>query len=322
VLSLTYGDAIAAGAITWRRYMSARIARLYPLFLVTTLAGVPLTLARRAAAAIPFEASSTATTLVFNAAMLPSPLQMPGLLTLFPFNAASWSIFFEMLVSIVFFLVLARLTTARLAWLTASLFACLAAAVWTFGTLDVRYSWNNIWGGFPRTGFSFCAGMILYRLWRTRHWSVSPPTLAAITGIALACVQALDLIEQSARGFAELAIVVLIFIPLAGCAAAVSDLGRGKPLATFLGDTSYAVYMTQGPVVILVAAMAQLVLGYHLPALAPWSGIAAVAAVVAVSYVSHGWFEAPARKMLRRVLDGADPRGNAVGAIRVDRPSN
>jgi len=99
VLSLTYGRSIADGSLGIRKYAVARIARLFPLFLATTCVGFVVMTARYRSIYGDFDPANSVKTALFNIFMMPSFVGMYNIKTSFPFNPASWSIFFELVAS-------------------------------------------------------------------------------------------------------------------------------------------------------------------------------------------------------------------------------
>ncbi len=299
VLSLTYGRGVASGALSLRSYAIARIARLYPLFLVTTGVGFVVMTARYRSNYGSFDTVNLIKTGLVNIFMVPSFVGLYDMKTSFPFNAATWSIFFEMVASLLFFFYFGRasrmalIVVAVLAWLV------LAATVAVFGTIDLGYASDNFIAGFPRVIFSFACGVLIQRAYAQNPWQCRASLFYGLLAVWLALVQARIFLETPI--VFDLVLVTVVLPSLVAVGAGVALTGRARELAIFLGQTSYAVYLTQGSLIIAAAGVSQFLLGRKIYDLAPGVGFAFTALVVLIAYLTYRYFELPARIMLRRL---------------------
>ncbi|ALN72229.1 acyltransferase [Aureimonas sp. AU20] len=298
VLSLTYGGAIAGGDMGLRRFLLLRVARLYPLFLATTAVGFLVMTARFEANDGWIDTARLVPTGLLNALMLPSFLEPQGRDTLFPFNGATWSIFFEMVAGLLFFGLLARLDDRLLRAFTLAAGLGLVAAVLLFGSADIGWGTANFTGGFARVFFSFAVGMCLHRRYAAHPWRTPRWLFFALLALALALVQL-----KGALGPPEVYDLAMVgfLMPLLVAAGAGASLGRRLSwLARRLGDMSYGVYLNQGSLIILAAGASQALLGRRIFDLGPWVGFAFAGFVMLVSLATFHGFENPARRLLRQ----------------------
>ena len=302
VLSLNYQDAIAGGEISFRKYLTARLARLYPLFVATTVIGFVVMTARHKANYGYFDTAALVKSAAFNLAMLPSFAGAYGTGTLFIFNPATWSIFFEMVVSVLFFVCLARLRAQVLVLLVAGAAAALASTIMWYGTSDLGYATENIWAGFARVTFSFVAGMLVYRLYRRRPWRCPRAFYYLAIAVVIGVMQAK--LRFPSSPWLDMAAIGLLLPAVVAIGAGVSLTGVEARAARFLGETSYAVYLTQGSLIIIAAGLSQSLLGEKIYDLGAWVGFVFVAVTLALSFLTYRFFELPARLFLRHLGSG------------------
>jgi peptidoglycan/LPS O-acetylase OafA/YrhL len=171
VIAHSYGTRVKDGSMGAIEYMAKRLIRLYPMYLVGIILGLPaLYLFGNPpdfiwksffinALYLPYLGS-------FNFTLFSDPTPVIG----FPFPAdpPAWSLFFEIVASAAF-LVLARLSRKGL---IATVIACyvlfivaglyLAREYHVIGILAGGWDSATFLGGFPRVIFGFAMGMLLY----------------------------------------------------------------------------------------------------------------------------------------------------------------
>jgi peptidoglycan/LPS O-acetylase OafA/YrhL len=298
VLSLNYGERIAGRTITFRSYLVARIARLYPLFLATTVIGFVVMTIRYRANYGYVDSLKLLESGLLNTLMLPSFAEPYGVKPLFIFNPASWTILFEMVASLLFFLYLARAGTRSLVVIAIVAGGALAAVIVSATTVDLGYSTENILAGFPRVMYSFTIGVLIERLFARRPWQC-PSWCCYGLLIAVIVLMQLKLLDRENPLFDILAVGVIL--PLLVAVSVGSTLtGRAYRLARFLGETSYSVYLTQGALIIIAAGLTQSLVGEKIYDLAPWAGFVFVLGVVTLSFLTYRFYEQPARIFFRQ----------------------
>jgi peptidoglycan/LPS O-acetylase OafA/YrhL len=235
--------------------------------------------------------------------------------TSFPFNPAAWSIFFEMVASFLFFFFFGRasrgalIVVAVLAWLV------LVATVTVFGTIDLGYASVNFIAGFPRVIFSFTVGVLIQRAYAQAPWRCRAPLFCSLLATWLALVQARVFLADAHVHIFDL-VMVTTFLPCLLVVGAGIDLrGTTREVAIVLGQTSYAVYLTQGSMIIAAAGVSQFLLGQKIYDFAPGVGFVFAAFVVLIAYLTYRYFELPARLLLRRF--GESSRIKSVDADSV-----
>ncbi|AMN43624.1 acyltransferase family protein [Rhodoplanes sp. Z2-YC6860] len=298
VLSLTYGRGVANGELSVRRYMVARVARLFPLFLATTAIGFVVMTARYRSNYGDFDTANLIKSALLNVFMVPSFVTLYDLKVSFPFNPATWSIFFEMIASILFFFFFGKANRTTLAVVAAFAWLVLVATVAVFGTLDVGYASDNFIAGFPRVIFSFTVGVLIERAYAKSPWRCPALLFYVLLSAWLLLMQARSLLINPY--VFDLVSVTALLPALVAAGAGVVLTGRARLLAIFLGQTSYAVYLTQGSMIIAAAGVSQILFGRKIYDFAPTVGFLFIPLVMLASYLSYRYYELPARIAMRR----------------------
>ncbi len=291
ILSHVYLEPFGAKRFGYKSFLWARIARVYPLHLVTLLGVMALALAA-GAAGIAMQAR------VIDWPSLPANLLMLHAWGLAPeaaFNHPSWSISAE------WFAYLAFPVFAAGAWaLRARPWTAVAGAALALLALYVAF---QDLAGFPLTEATirwgalrivpcFALGCALYLV--HRRGGVSRPGLLA--GLALILILGATSVNAW-DGFIVLMGGALIL------ALGSLDNVRAGPLssrfAVWLGEISYALYMTLIPWTLVSVNLAAKVTGSEDKTFGPiiWMGIVLGAVVVAAA--AHHLVEKPARTWLR-----------------------
>lgn len=285
-----------ASASDYLRFLKARVARLYPLHLLT-LAG---SLSLLAVAALTGLKPNHPEILALSA--LPANLTLTqawGVVDHPSFNVVSWSISAEWFCYLASPLVLvaARRLPAAINVASIIVFVILTVAIrratglgpWTDAAYD--YGAFRALPGFWLGAMLACNLQLLAALWSPRPW-VAPIGLAgafvalhleaneAIVGASFAlCIVACALAEQGGR---------------AGLMGSARMRG--------LGDISYTLYMTH-----YLLAVPVLFVVRKLSLSGLWGGVVALAtalAVVAICFIIHRYFEMPAKAAILKLRIG------------------
>ncbi len=296
VICHAYEQPLLAG-LPLRRFLYARLVRIYPLYLLGTLIGASVSLLQPGLLQHGLHAGDLVSRLGLALLLLPD-LASP---VLYPLNNPAWSLFFELCANLVYALLLRyRLWVgpALLAVLSALALVALVIQAPT-QALDIGWTRQTILAGFPRVGFSFFAGVLLYRAFARREHSHAVPSwlpLAVITAALIASP------GPGLQPWYDLAVAMLAF-PAAVYAALAcrpaARLARACARACALGGlVSYPVYALHVPLAALLGQAATMLLGPWWLDTAPIPGLLFLAALGPVALLVHHRFDVPVRRAL------------------------
>lgn len=311
VLAYNYADKVRTGS-SYRRFLWARVARIYPVHLTTTIMAVLLALytPQTFFNAVGRDFPVNLTNLFANIFMLQGIAPFRG------FDVPSWSLTCEMAAYIVFpalALVAVRLP-ARLALL-------LGAAVTAGGVVAI----NLLAGPGPlwlaandimwlRIVTDFTAGVLLCMWWRAR-----PRRSGRWDYVAVGCVLTVLALSYLVPGgspltFIALPVIALLLVAVASATGPVARLLASRPMQ-WGGKLSYSLYLGH--------CIAQLVVEQILPSdhyqdtgLAVRVGwlLMTISWILAISMALHYGVEEPARKRMLRWYTRFDERGSRRGS--------
>lgn len=294
-----------------RRFLLARLIRLYPLFLL----GLVLGTISKGLYDFPDNPVTFWGNVICNLFMLPYPFPYPQKYDdLFPINFPAWSIFYEWFAYVLFALSARRLTNRWLACVILAGFAALIYTGLTEGTLD-RGTWRpSLLGGLARVTFSFFIGVALLRVWQRA------PTRTALHPMLLFALMVLPMLwrPDEKAGFAWLyeLLVIALWMPL------MVWLGTGSPakgawrqICAALGAISYPLY-------IIHATIYPYIFHYNDPSTpvffehnAPWPALIVIIILGTASWLVAIYVDLPLRRRLSLRLLPRGP-GHLRGAKR------
>ncbi len=246
ILAHVYGPAFAAGTFSYRRFIVARLARLYPLH-VTVLAGMLIMVLGATAAGVRFDADGYGAlafvqTLFLVQAWFPTDVELN-------WSGPSWSLSAEWFAYLLFpayaWLAL-RLRTrpwALLALGAAGFLAIDAFYVQTFGKVLPRAE-DSL--GILRIAPEFLIGMALYALGHRWRWSRPVAAAAALftTTLLLGAMQ-LALDDRVIVALCAPVILTWSLLARADCEGPLA-----APALVFAGEASFALYLVHMPVIV------------------------------------------------------------------------
>jgi peptidoglycan/LPS O-acetylase OafA/YrhL len=300
VLSHAYEIRFRAGMGTFD-FMRARLIRLYPLYLLGALLGIAVTFASLHGRNIQgWDSSSFLHAALLALLFLPSLSARP-VNQLFPLNIPCWSLFLEVLVNLLFVISWPFLTSRRLAVLSLLTASVVGVAILQGGNLDQGSTVSGFAVGLARTVFGFSVGVLIARRIPHARRGVSNSGFLAIVAVV-----AIAITGAPAGGWRATwdAACVLAAFPMVVYFGTLVDPGpRLQRIATFLGLTSYAVYVLHSPLTsIWNSANRHLAGGSGESVGTPYLGIAVVAVLLAGCWSVDRIIDAPIRRLLTRVV--------------------
>ncbi len=299
VLAHAYGRRLEQG---WSplSFMTARLIRLYPMYLLGLLIGLALSVLGLLRGWVGPIWSEVLTTAALGFLFLPAPpMAAFGGGALYPFNGPAWSLFFELVANLIYALI-ARVLSWRV--LGAILVIGAVAIVFTLnrhaGTGGAGWLWEHADAGFARVIFDFFAGVAIHRM-RTVQRIPALPWWGALIGfvavIAMPAPGDWRVVYDSAAA--------LVLMPLLVAVSAGSHVGGAVArICSTIGLLSYGVYVIHVP---MFATLGVVAAAFHVQlGEGPWLAVALAvlaASVAGLAYVAfdrplRGWLSARARK--------------------------
>ncbi len=287
VIAFAYDEKLGNKTLSLGQFVLLRLIRMYPVYLVSLVLCVGVWFNVLPQVALPF-----ALALFF----LPWPVgQLPFF---FGVNGPYWSLFFELAANFLYGLLRPVLKTGVLAVVVAGAAAGVVAVALLYGNLDTGWQWSlfSAGAGLTRAVFGVFLGVLLFRfhvpLRALAGRLVSPWVGFLLVGLALA--------SPSAGPFNPVVdtLVVLLLFPLLVLACSRYETGRGHRVLLLLGAASYPMYVFHQQTGVLLQA----VTGNLATALAPWSGVVFLLALVVLSALVEKVFDLPVRRWLRSKL--------------------
>lgn len=235
--------------------------------------------------------------------LIPSPasIDVRGNTEIFPLNGPHWSLFFEYIGSILYALLLRRLSTKALKiWVAAAALALLAIGIWGPDG-SVAYGWSsqpvNMLGGACRMLFSYPAGLLLARLFK-EHGNCDKGA-SAFVACAIALILLLSVPSLGAmKVYFEVLCITLAFPAIVWLGARGSSSCAGfNRFLSFIGDLSYPLYAIHYPFIYLYIGWINS--GAHPFGPYEWCTPVAIAIIcIALAALITRFYDKPVRKWL------------------------
>ena len=299
-MALNYGHTFSNGFSidSYRKFLSKRIARIYPLYLLCTLIAFLLYLA--GSMRVDLNANYSAVVLIYNMAMV----QVWGFAE--SFNGPEWSISAEWAAYLCFPILLPPLMFKDRAIVATCAGGCVAVlfAICYIpntivqgrvnGSLNLFEPWYGI--SLLRCLTEFCLGITVYRVSRSRPDVYFPKYVDTV--IVCWCVALLSI--RNTDFLVAISFPALIYSLVASSGMVVRLLA--SPPVEFLGRLSYSIYLIHELVLAGVFFLRPEIRSYGVT---HWLRVAvglAVIIVPIVAYFSYRFIELPARRWLQRKL--------------------
>lgn len=259
VIGFAYDGKWGHGLST-RGFLRRRWIRLHPMVLAGLVLGVASFIIQGCVKwdGTPVGGGSIALSALMNLFMIPalpeSLAEIRGNGEMFPINGPMWSLFFEYVGSILYAIIIRRLSTRWLAVLTSVLGLGLASYALSnmsgYGHMGVGWSLldNNLLGGMLRMCFSFSMGLLISRIFKpvkVRN-AFLVCSLGVIILVAMPFVGNPESLWQNA--LYDTVCILLLFPAILWIGASDAHTGRRPSAVTrFMGDISYPLYAVHYP---------------------------------------------------------------------------
>lgn len=226
---------------------------------------------------------------------------------MFPLNGPCWSLFFEYIGNILYALIIRRLSTRALAWLTALLCCALTWFAATnqsgYGSIGVGWTLDttNLLGGTLRMLCPFTIGMLMSRVFKPIKNVRGAFWICTIILLVLFHVPFIDGgTPMSLNGIFEVACIICIFpiIVWLGASGTTTD-NTSRRICRFLGDISFPLYIVHYP---LMYAFYMWLIKTELYTFSEtWPiAISTMACSVCIAWLSLRFYDEPVRKWLKK----------------------
>ena len=288
--------------LDFKGFAILRIARLYPLYLIAMIMGAGF-VGLRMISEHSFDTGFRQWSGALGAGVFVLPWHHTNLLHIknpvFPFATQSWSIFWELIVSGLFF-VWVRIGQRNLGLFAAVWLAFMAAIIIPRGTIDGGWQIENFWIGGLRAIFSFTIGIMCARYLEKQTLALGATKKLVYLGYAaFILVFAYMALIDWTNPYIEILIVgILLPLVLVGVSQSKSLVFNNR-LGDWLGGISYSVYLIHELFAQILIAVVN-----RMPALkfgAPL-GIVWLLSVLFISNIIWRYFEVPAQKWVRQKL--------------------
>lgn len=224
---------------------------------------------------------------------------------MFPLNGPCWSLFFEYIGNILYALIIRRLSTRILAWLTALLCCALTWFAVTnqsgYGSIGVGWTVDttNLLGGTLRMLCPFTIGMLMSRVFKPIKKVRGAFWICTIILLVLFHVPFIDGgTPMSLNGIFEAACIICIFpiIVWTGASGTTTD-NTSRRICRFLGDISFPLYIVHYP---LMYAFYMWLIKTELYTFSEtWPiAISTMACSICIAWLSLRFYDEPIRKWL------------------------
>lgn len=299
VIAHNYDRKIASG-MSFTEFMVQRLIRLYPCLLLTLLLGVLVFCLRFGRAAGYLDTWRVLGAAGLNALFLPAIVQPYRVGSLFPFDGAAWSLTFEVIANIMYWVTFRQLTRLRLGFLIVLAATAAIVAVCLFGHIDLGMRVTDFWWGIPRVTLSFFIGVALRRYFYERlRWNLGEAAAPLVLFWLLLVFSMSRFITPGLLPVAELLTVGILFPLLLLLVAGATPGPKTAVICKLSGDASYPVYLLQVPFMGLLAAVPQLLWGMKASDFVPWFGIAHVLGTTVCALCIDRYYEWPLRRFLK-----------------------
>jgi peptidoglycan/LPS O-acetylase OafA/YrhL len=245
----------------------------------------------------PVPAGQVAANIAFGMAMIPSPLTLglgERLDPTFPLDPPAWSLWFEVVMNIIYALAWRHLSRRVLIGILLVCGVALLVVILGDGKDGAGPDWRSLVRGVPRAAFPFFLGIFLQRL------RLPIPRLKSWWGPVLALVLCAALLLEPGhlRVAYDLGMVFVAFPALVLLGAGVMESGMTARLSFAAGAISYALYIIHFPVMqFLNAVLTRVGPAWHTNA---GAGPVFLALLVGACYLIDRFYDTPVRRWLTR----------------------
>ncbi len=290
VIAEAYSKRLASGLSPWQ-FMLIRLIRLYPLYLLGTLLGIIylLGIALFGNHSDSWTAFGFMTNATLAILMIPTPLTS----MLYPINAPSWSLLFELFSNILYAVFYPLLTYGRMLIIAAISAIALCVCVYFVGNLDAGFYWKDIFVGVPRVIYSFCAGLLVHKFQKKQILHV-PSWVPIVIVFIILCSDP----SSEIRPWFDIVVVTICFPAIVYLSSATEPkVYILRKMYALLGVTSYGIYVLHVPLSELITVALRKGIAFDVAKFAPYTGIALLLFLFLFIWWIDVYFDQPIRRV-------------------------
>lgn len=282
VMAHVYLDRISECSINFKEFIWLRLARLYPLHFLTTIATAILALAylwlwgRH-----PIYGNNDLVHFVLNVAFLQSGVVTEG----FSFNGPAWSLSVEMFCYIIFYIICRKKCAPRVI----QFMPLLGALLFTL-PLKFNFLLNS---SIERGVLGFFLGALLWQALQ------GTPFLRVVRTIGL--IGPIWWIHHKGFGMYAAALAISVFILFIVNQSTFVQSALDHRVFSRIGELSYSIYLIHVPVQIMVLSILKLT-GTRIPFSSPLFFVVVATAILVTSSIVYTKFELPLRAKMRGMM--------------------
>lgn len=242
VIGYAYDDRIKKIGLI--EFFKSRIIRLHPLVILGSVLGLLTFLFDPfGGQAQLYKTGRIILIFISSVFLIPFPTMPERAYNLFSFNAPSWSLFWEYIANIFYAFFLSKVNQRWLFLLIIISASALFLVDYQAENLMGGWGKDTFWHGCARIGYSFSAGLFIYR----SNWIIK--NKLGFVGLSILLIPVFIMPYLKWNWLAEL-LVVLFYFPLIIALGAGTTVKAGlKKICTFSGNISYPIYMTHYAVI-------------------------------------------------------------------------
>ena len=300
VVSHAYDKKLISKTMTFWRFFLTRIIRLYPLYLLAAIISVLVFSPKKAFIQGDIHIiTEYVTALFFTFFYLPYKIYENN--SLFTINGVSWSLFFELIINIIYAISRPLLSTNILKFVVVISGLYLAKQSILVDGIDYGYlwDWQSILIGSARTIFGFSCGLLLHRIW-LKELTIIRSTTKSILLLLLASIPLLFVNISQLNGMIDCLSIFIIFPFCVLLGAKTNPKKQDIRFFELLGIISYPTYLLHDS---LGAGISKILsfIGFDVKQFAPYSGCFLVAGLIATSLLLDHFYDRPVRRYLSTI---------------------
>jgi peptidoglycan/LPS O-acetylase OafA/YrhL len=292
VIANAYEEKLKNNTLTIYKFFIVRLIRLYPVFILSLFIGAFVLIGKTF---LNEQINSIKCIELFSLILITAlflPFKIDGSESMFPLNGPYWSLFFELLLNLIFALIRPCLNNLNLFLIVGSSGIVLSALSIYNGGIDAGFywSWLHILIGFLRAAFGIFMGVLLFRhhiYFHSKFFKMASPCSALFIISVILFLPSFGNVDMVIDVFS-----VIIIFPACVLIASQGIDTKFEKILVNLGAASYPLYVLHKPIAqILSFGLKDIAKKY-----APLSGILFLIILIYISVFLEKKYDIPIRR--------------------------